>query len=211
MDKAIWYDWNGGNVWLFKLINGINGGNYYDLAMRQITMLGDKKILPYLLAVVAAYALTNWIYKIIAKKGGSKHYAIMWISCAIVFAASFACTYITTNTLKNHFAYPRPYVALASNEVHLLVSPTEENGNQSFPSGHVTIIATLIFAIWPLLGEGFRVFGAATIFAVAWSRIALGVHFPVDVLASFFICLIEVYFVRGILHSVWRTLFGARI
>lgn len=211
MEKSIWYDWNGGNLWLFKLINGINGGSYYEMAMRKITMLGDKNFLPYLLAAIAAYSITNWLYKIIAKKGSSKHYAIMWISCAIVFVASLACTYTTVSNLKNHLSYPRPYVELEKSEVKLLVSPTEENGNQSFPSGHVTIIATLILAVWPLLGESFKVFGAATIFAVAWSRIALGVHFPVDVLASFFICLIEVYFVSGILHSIGRKVFGARI
>lgn len=211
MDKAIWYDWNGANLWLFKLINGINGGSYYDFAMRQITLLGDKKILPYILGIIAVYALSTWIYKIIAKKGGSKHYAIMWISCSIVFAASIFCTYSTVHTLKNYFAYPRPYVALEAKEVRVLEERESDNANRSFPSGHVTVIATLIFSFWVLMSENFKVFAAVTVFAVAWSRIALGVHFPADVLFSVLICLIEVYFVSAILHSIGRKLFGARI
>jgi len=209
--KEIFYDWNGSNLWLFKLINGIGGGIYYDAAMKDITLLGDKKSLPYILAAIAAYAFISLIGKIIGKHGGAKHYFIMWVGVFMMIGAGLATSYTTVSVLKNHFAYERPYAALPASEVHHIEFREDGDSNRSFPSGHVAIITTLIVALWPALGSGFRWFGSATIFAVAWSRIALGVHFPADVFTSILICLIEVYFVRSILHSIGRKLFGVRI
>jgi signal peptidase II len=211
MDKAIWYDWNGANLWIFKLINGINGGAYYDAAMKNITLLGDKKSLPYILSAIAAYALVSFIGKIIGKHGGVKHYFIMWAGVFMIIGAGLATSYTTVSFLKSHFAYQRPYAALPADEVHHIEFRGEDDANRGFPSGHVAIITTIVIALWPALGSGFRWFGSATIFAVAWSRIALGVHFPADVLTSIILCLIEINMVRYILYGLMRKLFGARV
>jgi undecaprenyl-diphosphatase len=65
----------------------------------------------------------------------------------------------------------------------------------SFPSDHATFMFSL--AIPLLLSEASRRWGSAVLllgFAVAWSRIYLGVHFPLDMLGAFgvarFACLL---------------------
>jgi membrane-associated phospholipid phosphatase len=114
----------------------------------------------------------------------------------------------TSSTLKSHFAFERPYAALEKTEVRRLEFRNEDEANRSFPSGHVFIITALIASLWPALNSGFRWFGAGIILAVAWSRIALGVHFPADVLASITICTIEIVLVRWLLYGFLRRMFG---
>ncbi len=203
------YDWWGGNVWLFKQINSISGG-YYDLAMQNITLLGDKKLLPYFLAAIVAYALITMIGRLVTKQAGNKHYAEMWFGIFAVLAVGFVVSYSTISYLKDHFSYPRPYATLASGEVRHLEAQAAEKANQSFPSGHVAIITTIILALWPAFSGNFKWFGAALILGVAWSRIALGVHFPVDVLYSFIIVLFEILLVRSIVYWLLNRLFGLR-
>ncbi|MGE0002268.1 MAG: phosphatase PAP2 family protein [Fimbriimonadaceae bacterium] len=93
--------------------------------------------------------------------------------------------------------------AIVASLVRLLVEPTfdrlrpsnlefarpmeEVYGASSFPSGHSTLVAALVVAML-LVGTGKR--GATWLFAlwavlVGLSRIAVGVHFPSDVLGGF--------------------------
>ena len=60
------------------------------------------------------------------------------------------------------------------------------NAEASFPSDHATLVFSL--AIPLLLNAASRRWGGALLllgFAVAWSRIYLGVHFPLDMLGAF--------------------------
>ncbi|WP_431680036.1 phosphatase PAP2 family protein [Kitasatospora sp. KL5] len=62
----------------------------------------------------------------------------------------------------------------------------------AFPSGHATAsaltCAALVALAWPLTGRAGRIWAcgaaAVTVLAVGWSRIALGVHWPSDVLGG---------------------------
>ncbi|OIB58868.1 phosphatase PAP2 family protein [Natrialba sp. SSL1] len=83
-----------------------------------------------------------------------------------------------TLVLKTAFGSPRPPESLQA-------VPRESNG---FPSGH-TMAATVLWgalAIWSLQSTARRrtVAAASIVGLVAFSRLALGVHFLVDVLAS---------------------------
>ena len=206
--KEILYDWDGANLWIFRKINNTFSGEYYDLAMRNITMLGDKKLLPYFLAIIAAYAIFALVGRVFAKKGGNKHYFLMWVGIFMVIGAGGGLIITTSSHLKEHFAYERPYAALPSDEVRHVETRSDEDANRSFPSGHVTTITALVVALWPALSVEFCWFGAGTIFAVAWSRIALGAHFPVDVLASVVISTMIVLFVRRMVYWLMRRFFG---
>lgn len=59
----------------------------------------------------------------------------------------------------------------------------------SYPSGHTVFAVTLTVAIWAVLkGSKWRaplvVIGAALTLATAWSRLYLGVHYPIDVIGG---------------------------
>lgn len=207
LSKETLYDWNGANVAIFKQINSISG-KYYDIAMQNITMLGDKKLLPYFLSIIAAYALVNFIGHVVSRRSDTKHYLMMWVGVFMVMAASLGASYVATSNLKEHFSYPRPYAALQEKEVRVLVEKVADDENHSLPSGHTALATVIILSLWPALGLGFRWFGAAAIFAVAWSRIAVGAHFPADVLAGFILCGAIVLIVRKVIYGTFANLFG---
>jgi undecaprenyl-diphosphatase len=84
----------------------------------------------------------------------------------------------------------------------------------SFPSGHV-IHAVVIFGLLPLLAWaitnrraylrlGFAAFGVVVV-SVAVSRVALGAHWPSDVITSFFIGASLLLATEQVLTSRWPT------
>ncbi|MEY4295286.1 MAG: hypothetical protein RLY82_974 [Pseudomonadota bacterium] len=85
--------------------------------------------------------------------------------------------------LKTLFAVPRPAAVLSSDEFHLIGYKLE---TISFPSGHsLTSFAGAIILVLGLELKGWRmlaVFGLATL--IALSRIAVGAHWPIDILAG---------------------------
>src|SRR5690606_7003477 len=84
--------------------------------------------------------------------------------------------------LKTAFAFPRPAVVLGE-AVYRIVGMSDSR--YSFPSGHAAYVAVLAAAVWPALGRPAQIGLLAFAIAVGWSRIALGAHFPADVIASF--------------------------
>ncbi|RYF34629.1 MAG: phosphatase PAP2 family protein [Comamonadaceae bacterium] len=84
--------------------------------------------------------------------------------------------------LKFGLSMPRPSMALPAGSVQLL-GGAETSG--SFPSGHATFAMLLVVSVWSSCRE--EVQGLLILFAV-WvglSRIAMGAHFPVDVLGGY--------------------------
>lgn len=75
--------------------------------------------------------------------------------------------------------HPRPFV-IPVGHTYL-----DHVANSSFPSDHMTVIST--FAITLLLSRETRQLGgilAALGLGIAWSRVYLGVHFPLDMLGA---------------------------
>jgi membrane-associated phospholipid phosphatase len=113
----------------------------------------------------------------------------VWIAIrgrkALAVALLILITTMTADTLnafvlKQGFARARPNVALPH------VQQRSPGSGYSFPSNHATncfAAASLFSAAYPELGA--LVFGAAIL--VAFSRVYVGVHYPLDVLASAFV------------------------
>lgn len=74
---------------------------------------------------------------------------------------------------------PRPYVA-HPDDAHLFISPSPD---PSFPSDHATAAFAIAMAIWLRNRRaGWVAFGMAGLLAI--SRVAVGTHYPSDVLAG---------------------------
>ena len=92
--------------------------------------------------------------------------------------------------LKDIFSLPRPYMvnpAVTTSEALLT------NGNHSFPSGHAQGIMTIWGSIACFQKKLWVwIVAIALIFLVCLSRLVLGVHFPVDIIAGILLGIIWV-------------------
>ena len=120
MSKAFLYDWNGANVAIFKAINGIHLGEMYDTVMILLSQIADRHNFPYYLMGLAAYVVLWFLASKIMGRGGVQHSLSMWLGVFLVLVGGYAADGVVIGQMKKEFSYPRPYIALASDEVRVL-------------------------------------------------------------------------------------------
>jgi len=201
-DKKMLYDWLGANEWLFRLINELDGNPLYDSFMLAVTRIGDRHNFPYYLIAIFCYAALDFLYRKIAHKGGARYSLHAWIGVMCVFSASHFCGGLIVKEMKESFAYPRPYVALDRSSINVLEDTRPDEGSRAFPSGHAAFITLLVGSLWPTLQGMGLVAGLALVFAVCWSRVAVGMHFPADVMAGALISFAVVLLVRFVIYTL---------
>lgn len=97
---------------------------------------------------------------------------------------------------------PRPFMIRLG---HTLIPHAADN---SFPSDHATFVWGLGFAL--IATSAYRIWGTVACLlglSVAWSRIYLGVHFPIDMATSFIVALVGAQIARATLPLINRWLF----
>jgi len=150
------------DITLFRLING-QGHNYFlDWFMPFMT---DLKNFWYVLPVLVVWVLVR------EKKAGIVFLVFIGLTLAITDPFS-------SRLLKDWVGRVRPCHVLE--EVRLL---TDCNTSYSFPSSHaVNIFAAAFFLSQPLKKLSPLFFGIAGI--VGYSRIYIGIHYPLDVIGG---------------------------
>lgn len=222
--KEVFYDWMGGNVWLFKHINAIRG-DFYDLLMLLITRLGDRHLFFECLGAIAAVFLLWGLARRFMHKAGNKQYFVQRVCVLFLLLVGFGVNTVVIYAIKNYAALPRPYIALKtisapapepgshgvpvtqpeSVKVNVLEVLAPEKDYESFPSGHVAFISMMVLSLWGVLNHTGRVIGGWLIVLVAWSRVSLGVHFPADALWAFVITFFVISLVRWALYKFFRS------
>jgi membrane-associated phospholipid phosphatase len=125
-----------------------------------LTVLGDERV---------AFALTLFFTR--------RYPRIFW---SLIVAALLGIAY--THALKPLFSAPRPPAVLDSGTFNL-IGPGHRK--VSFPSGH-TVTAAVFFGVWVYFVRSTWLRAGLILVAVAagLSRVAVGVHWPVDVAAG---------------------------
>lgn len=130
----------------------------------------------------------DWIMEALSEIGS---FGLVWMAIAaayallarrppVFFATALAVLLaeVSSGTLKELIERDRPFVPEPEPEPIVRMPDTF-----SFPSGHATVsfaCATVLAVVLPRLVVPFAVLAAA----IAWSRVVVGVHYPLDVLGG---------------------------
>lgn len=181
--KTIFYDWGDANVALFKMVNLADQSPVLTHLLMLMNHASNPQNFGGYISVMLAYALLKYAIRKLRKRGGAFQYLVVWFGATCVAVAAYAVVMGFTYWLQDYMHYARPYLTLPPDEMKLL-EPLGDRAQEyrSFPSDHVAFGAMLIAALWPALHFITRSFGLACLFLVCWSQMAMGIHFPADVL-----------------------------
>ena len=163
------YDWGGANVDLFLAI--------------QRTLPDGWIWLPEFLSAVGSYwgAPAVVVLLLVWRRMQVRQGAIPLDVPLCRFVLGLTLALATAAVAKTVFALPRPFVILGEAVYRAASAP---DTRYTMPSGHSVYVGVLAAALWPVLGWSGRMGLLLFAVAVGWSRIVLGAHFPVDVLAG---------------------------
>jgi undecaprenyl-diphosphatase len=167
---------------IFRLLNGNWLNPILDHLLPFATDAGNF-ILPFVVAAI--------VIVLVGRVRGLRFLMLAVVSVVVADA-------IGTHIFKYSFLRARPCIALA--DVRLLVGCT--NLPRSFPSNHAvnaSVLATLTTLYIP------RLWLPATALAilVGYSRVYVGVHYPLDVLAGSVLGIVVALVFSGVMNFVW--------
>ncbi len=169
------------NAPLFLWINGHHSG-WLDTIMAHITSLGDGLILCLLL------------FFMMPKR------ADLTILCIEAYITSG----LAVNILKPMFNLPRPPAVFSPELIHVIGSAYKAG---SFPSGHTASSVAAGIALFLLLRSSILRWCAIVLGLMAgYSRIYVGVHFPLDVYAGGLLGAVAAWVAAHRQEKVWKWL-----
>ena len=178
------------NILLFYLINNGLQNNILNSIMPFITNFGST---------VACFIICGLLYLF----GGVRAKKVAVLALLALFISNAAVYFI-----KHIIAEPRPFLALTN--VHQLVSESEIYC--SFPSGHATssfAVATVIGLKYSIevLNRKFRLIYPLLAFAavIGFSRVYIGVHYPLDVVLGGLIGIISALVVLKFENAIFSN------
>jgi undecaprenyl-diphosphatase len=142
---------------------------------------------PYLVILGAAIFLL-FHHEIFSAEKPFEALAQKWKEIVLVFFSGISA-WVLANLIKIIVQIPRPVWQFPG------ISPLLEKTGFSFPSGHATFYMALAFAIFFSHKKAGWYF-ILSAFLIGLARIATGVHFPLDILAGYFLGILIAYLVR---------------
>jgi undecaprenyl-diphosphatase len=166
---------------IFRLLNGKWLNPALDRLLPFVTDAGN-----FILPCVVAAIVIVWVGRV----RGLRFLAVAVVSVVVADA-------IGTHIFKYSFLRVRPCIGLA--DVRLLVGCTHL---PSFPSNHAvntSVLATLITLYMPRLWLP----ATALVFLVGYTRVYVGVHYPLDVLAGSVLGVVVALAFSGVMNFLW--------
>lgn len=155
------------NQKLFLLINHGCANRFFDLLMPLLTYLGGSRL-------VYLYALSLIVWAVVDRK------RMPW-SYPAVFILGTLLGMVMEEGLKNLLQVPRPVAALGVGKVRLLGELKLKN---SLPSGHAVFSFMMACSLGYGRGLEWKIPLWCFAAGVAFSRVYMGAHYPLDVLTG---------------------------
>ncbi|EMK0361020.1 TPA: undecaprenyl-diphosphatase [Klebsiella aerogenes] len=143
----------------------------------------------WLILIVPAILLGLWFLG-----GRQGHRQALFCAMTILIALGLG---VACGTLWFH---PRPFMMPLG---HTWISHPADN---SFPSDHGTVMFSAAFALLSLCLRGIGLLVLAAALPVAWARIFLGVHFPLDMLGAALISALSLCVAKVVWQRLGQTL-----
>lgn len=164
----------------FFLILNNDCGNAADIFFTYITHLGDGLMFVPLV-----------LYFILTKNKEA------WISSLLIIAVSTLLVHLNKQVLFSNIS--RPYYAISNTSIIHTVAEVKIHQFNSFPSGHTTTAFCVYLIITQFTSwRGWWLIGFTIALLVAYSRIYLAQHFPLDAGAGILIAAISSLIIKKI-------------
>jgi membrane-associated phospholipid phosphatase len=188
---SFFYDWGGANSAFFYAINGVHHP-IYDQVMLLGSYLGKYTMFAIYFPLILGFYL--W----------ARRHDREWLRVIVTLGVSYIVMAALVFALKAGFSLPRPFVVLPPGSVHIMDGIIQaEKPMTSFPSGHSAFIMLMAAGLWPILTRGGRMLACLCVAWVALSRIALGVHFPADIVGGLSLSFAILYGVRKAVAKIF--------
>jgi signal peptidase II len=166
--KHYLYDWCGYNTSLFHALYK----SFEPFSAKALGLLsfaiGEYKLFPIHFIILLLFVSVK--YKDIRTKPHIMKPLTTWV-------VSFLVGALCIHALKVYFHYQRPCSLLLLDFLY-----NDDCDGKSLPSGHTWYVTTFVYSMWSLMSRRVRAFAVVVAGIIAYSRIALGMHFPADVL-----------------------------
>ena len=183
---------------IFHAINDLHG-TWYDWVMLLGTQLGSRVNFPVYLLLLGGFF---WLSSRKNRSGeqGVTYIEQKFLMVIAVFVIAFMVDMLVIEVLKLWLHRPRPFMVFPLETMRMFGPQlAEREFYHSFPSGHASFAGVIVASLWPILSRSARLVGCVFVLWVGWSRIALGVHFPADVVVGVLISVILTAIIR---HAV---------
>ena len=105
----------------------------------------------------------------------------------VMIGITYTIFCITYTILKFTINLPRPFCSLNPDTFLTIAAIEHERCLSSFPSSHTGLAILVCYCIWPYIKCSQKIIACMVVIIVVISRITLAMHYPADIIYSFFI------------------------
>lgn len=189
--KEIFYNWWGYNTEIFYFLNHLGNTRILPQILHFLSQLFNIEnfVVYYFLLCGLSYCYVVRHYQ--ARNDYREEFFRIYNSlvhigiCYAVFGLIYAA-------LKFSINLPRPFCSLPSGTFETVINTASERCMSSFPSSHSGLALMVTVLAWRYLNGFARACAIIVTIMVAFSRIALSMHYPADIVYSYLIVLLVI-------------------